>query len=221
MKARTAVLLVGGALALGLGACGGGGGSDESSADSAANPATTQEQAKEAPTGSGGMTPPGTKLKFGETATVYWVPPSLDLEGKQEGAKLKVTVNSIEKGSIDEFDDVELEDGLETSTPYYMHLTIEALEEVAESIDDDADLAVRAIDDRGQEQSSVTFFGEFEPCDDAEMPTPMEAGESFESCMVYLMPGGGSIVQAEWDNGKDDPDGELTPYFDDPVVWGP
>jgi hypothetical protein len=221
MKSRTAVLLVSGAFALGLGACGGGGDSDQSSADSAASPATTQEQAKEAPTTSGGLTPPGTQLKFGEAATVYWVPPSWDLEGKSEGPKMKITVNSIEKGSIDEFDDVELEDGLETSTPYYMRMTIEAVEEVSASVEDDADLAVSAIDDRGQEQASVTFFGEFEPCDNVIMPTPMEAGESFESCMAYLMPGGGSIVEAEWDNGKDGPNGELTPYFEDPVVWGP
>jgi hypothetical protein len=223
MKSRTAVLLVGGALALGLGACGGGGGSDEGSADSSSTPATTQEKAKEAPTTSkGGLTPPGTKLKFGEAATLVWVPPSLHLEGKSEGPKLKVTVDSIEKGSIGDFDEVEdLESDEQNSTPYYMHIAIEALEDVSASIEDDADLGVTAIDDRGQEQESITFFGEFSACNDEEMPTGMKAGESFESCMAYLIPGGGSIVEAKWDNGPDEANGEVTPYFEEPVVWGP
>jgi hypothetical protein len=218
MKARTAVLLVGGALALGLGACGGGGSSD-SSADTSASPATTQEGAKEAPTSSkGGLTPPGTKLKSGETATLVWVPPSVQLESHSEGTKMKVTVDSIEKGSIGDFDEVELEGDEENSTPYYMHLTIEALEEVDASEDDEVDLAVTAIDDRGQEQTSVTFLGEFSRCNDERMPRPMKAGESFESCMAYLMPGGGSIVEAQWNNGPEE-NGEVSPYFEKPVVW--
>ena len=222
MKSRTAVLLVGGALALGLGACGGGGSSDDGSTDSAATSATTQEGAKEAPTNStGGLTAPGTKLKFGEAATLVWVPPSLDLEGKSEGPKLKVTVDSIEKGSIGDFDEVELEGDEENSTPYYVHITVEALEEVSASIEDDADLAVTAIDDRGQEQASITFLGEFSTCNDEEMPKPMKVGESFESCMAYLIAGGGSIAEAQWNNGPDDPNGEVTPYFEEPVVWGP
>jgi hypothetical protein len=221
MKSRTAVLLVGGALALGLGACGGGGSSDEGSTDSS-SATTTQKKAKEAPTASkGGLTPPGTKLKFGEAATLVWVPPSLDLEGKSEGPKLKVTVDSIEKGSISDFDEVELEGDEANSTPYYVQITIEALEEVDASIEDDADLAVTAIDDRGQEQSSITFLGEFSTCNDEQMPKPMKAGESFESCMAYLIPGGGSIVEADWNNGLEAGNGEVTPYFEEPVVWGP
>ncbi len=73
MKSRIAVLLGGGALALGLGACGGGGSTGSGEASAAAT--TKPEAAKQAPSSaSGGLTPPGSKLKFGQAATVAWVP---------------------------------------------------------------------------------------------------------------------------------------------------
>jgi hypothetical protein len=219
---RTAVLLVGGALALGLGACGGGGNTDETG-DTGANASqeATQEQAKEAPATKDGLTAPGTKLEFGQQANLAWVPPSeFDIEKGSQGYRLGVSVDAIEKGSISDFDEVELEGDEKESIPYYVKISIEAMEEVPASVEDDADLEVKAIDDRGQEQASITFLGEFSRCNDAEMPKPMKAGESFESCMAYLMPGGGSIVEAEWDDGPATA-GEVTPYFDEPVVWGP
>lgn len=67
------------------------------------------------------------------------------------------------------------------------------------------------IDDRGQEQSSVTFFGTFDRCDDTSAPNPMKPGDSYESCLTYLVPGGGSIASAQW-TGSDE-------YLDKPVVW--
>lgn len=232
MKAsRTAVLLVGGALALGLVACGGGGSSTASGSGSSApesstaSPSTqsgTPEKAKKVAPASaqGGLTPPGTKLKFGEAATLEWMPAEVELEGGTKGTKLKVTVDSIEEGSIGDFDEVELEASQKGSTPYYMNITVEALDDVPASYEEEADLEVTAIDDRGQEQESVTFIGEFSRCEDAEQPKGMKAGESFESCMAYLIPGGGSIVEAQWRNGANQANGEISPYFEEPVIWG-
>jgi hypothetical protein len=39
-----------------------------------------------------------------------------------------------------------------------------------------------------------------------------------KSCLVYLMPGGGSIEKAER-NGGPEAANEVTPYFEEPVVW--
>lgn len=226
MKAsRTVVLLVGGMIALGLGACGGGStddGSNESSSASTAQEASkeaTQEQAPENAS-QGGLTAPGTKLAFGQQANLVWVPPAEELEGGGKGFKVRVTVDSIEEGTIDDFDGVDLETDEKNSTPYYMNVTVEALEEIPASVEDEADLELTAIDDRGQEQASITFFGEFSRCDDEAMPKPMKAGESFESCFAYLIAGGGSIVEAQWNSGPASGE-ELTPYFEEPVVWGP
>jgi hypothetical protein len=77
---------------------------------------------------------------------------------------------------------------------------------------------VTALDDRNQEQGSITFFGEFEKCNDNEPPKPFASGSSYESCLAYLVPGGGSIQKAEWDDGPAAAE-EVTPYFEEPIVW--
>lgn len=228
MKAwRIGALLAGVAVALGIVGCGGGGSGDTASSEPASTSAppeaskkVTQEKSGEngeKPV-AGGLTAPGTELKVGETASLEWVPPS-EYGVKGAAIDLKVTVDAIEKGSIDEFGEVELEPDEEKDTPFYVKITVEALDEIPDSLEDEPDLTVTAIDDRGQEQGSVTFFGEFDRCNDAERPKPFAAGDSYESCMTYLMPGGGSIVAAQWNNGEGGADGAVSPYFEQPVVW--
>ena len=84
--------------------------------------------------------------------------------------------------------------------------------------DTDPDITFDAIDDRGQQQGSVTFFGTFPRCDNKSAPKPFVNGKSYTSCITYLMPGGGSIQKMQWNDGP--AKGEaVTPYFDNPVVW--
>ena len=54
--------------------------------------------------------------------------------------------------------------------------------------------------------------------DDTSPPKPFANGKSYESCLTYLMPGGGSIQKVQWNSGPSKA-GEVTPYFDDPIVW--
>ncbi len=79
-------------------------------------------------------------------------------------------------------------------------------------------LTLDAIDDRGQKQSSIIFLGTFSRCDDKQPPKPFANGKSYESCLPYLMPGGGSIQRVEWNNGPSKGDG-VSPYFEHPIVW--
>jgi hypothetical protein len=83
----------------------------------------------------------------------------------------------------------------------------------------DPAIAFRAIDDRGQEQESITFLGTFSRCDEATPPKPFVSGKSYQSCLTYLMPGGGSIQKVEWNDGPSKAN-EVTPYFDNPIIWG-
>src|SRR5881392_2848177 len=90
----------------------------------AASTPTAQGQAAS----SGSLTPPGTHLAFGGAATVGWVPPSQDTgTGAHQGLKLRVTVVSIQKGTLADFRNVELNANERKSTPYYVQLRVTAL----------------------------------------------------------------------------------------------
>lgn len=228
---KTGIVALGAMLALGAAGCGGsgsGGAADTSAATqtpatsaadttttAAATPTTTTDAGGSA---SGALTPPGAKLALGDTATVAWVPPSrFSATGGQSGYRLRVTVESIDRGSLDDFKNIDLDADQKRSTPYYVKLGVEALEDVKAGTDD-PDIALKAIDDRGQEQGEVIFFGDFERCDNADVPRPFTAGKQYESCLTYLVPGGGSIEEVRWNDGPSRRNG-VTPYFDDPIVW--
>ena len=209
-----------------LAACGGSGGSAANQPTSAAPPASssapqTPATPSSSATGNGSataggkLTPPGTHLAFGREAIVGWDP---DDTGKV--FRMQVTVVSIAKGSIaKDFRNVTLDAKEKASTPYYVTLKIKALGSNLHTDSTHPSISFNAIDDRGQEQGSVTFFGTFERCDDPEMPKPFTAGKSYTACMTYLVPGGGSIKSVTWTNGPHKTS-DVTPYFENPVVWG-
>ena len=190
--------------------------STSSSAPSQAASQPTSSQAA----GSGGLTPPGAHLAFGGPATVGWVPPSQDTgTGAHHGIKLRVTVVSIQKGTMADFRNVQLNGTERKSTPYYVQLRVTALSSTPPPKDSDPAITFTAIDDRGQQQQSITFLGTFSRCDDPMPPKQFVSGKTYESCLAYLIPGGGSIQKVQWDNGPAAAN-EVTPYFDRPIMWG-
>ena len=183
-------------------------------------PAASQPAAQGQTAGSGSLTPPGTHLAFGGPATVGWVPPSQDLgTGAHKGIKLQVTVVSIQKGTMADFRNVELNGNQRSSTPYYVQLRVTALSNASVPKDSDPAITFSAIDDRGQEQQSITFLGTFSRCDDPTPPKQFVSGKTYQSCLAYLIPSGGSIQKVQWDNGPAAANA-VTPYFDRPIVWG-
>ena len=217
---RVGVLLASTALIVGIGACGGDDDSDEAAAPETTptaqeTTATTTPEPSESTDGD--LTPPGTKLGFGEEATVGWQPPSLSIEGSKKVFKLEVVVESLETGEKSDLEGIDLDPELQDSTPYYVKVSIRNLGETTPA-EDDPDITFDAIDDRGQEQGSITFIGDFPPCEDNEEPKPFDRDESYESCLTYLVPGGGSIEEVRWGSGPVDDTG-LSEYFDNPIVW--
>ena len=212
-----------------LAACGGSGGgsSPANQPTSAAPPASSSApQTPAAPSssaaGNGGastagkLTPPGTHLSLGQQAIVGWDPGDTG----RNVFKLELTVVSIEKGSIaKDFTNVQLNAKDKNSTPYYVTVKIKALSSNPPSNNDDPAIALNGIDDRGQQQGEVTFFGHFARCDDPQAPRPFTAGKSFTACLTYLMPGGGSIKSMTWTQGPHKTN-DVTRYFEHPVVWG-
>jgi len=186
----------------------------------AQSPTGSQPAAQGRTAGSGSLTPPGTRLALGGPATVGWVPPSQDLgTGAHKGIKLQVTVVSIQKGTMADFRNVELNGTQRNSTPYYVQLRVTALSNASVPKDSDPAITFTAIDDRGQEQQSITFLGTFSRCDDPTPPKQFVSGKTYQSCLAYLIPGGGSIQKVQWDNGPAAAN-QVTPYFDRPIVWG-
>jgi hypothetical protein len=181
---------------------------------------SSQPAAQGQAAGSGSLTPPGAHLAFGGPATVGWVPPSQDTgPGAHRGIKLRVAVVSIQKGTMADFRNVQLNGTERKSTPYYVRLRVTALSSTPPPKDSDPAITFTAIDDRGQQQQSITFLGTFARCDDPMPPKQFVSGKTYESCLAYLIPGGGSIQKVQWDNGPAAAN-EVTPYFDRPIVWG-
>ena len=165
-------------------------------------------------------TPLGTRLAFGGEATVGWVPPAQATgNGAHEGIKLRITVVSIQKGTMADFRNVELNANERNATPYYVQLRVTALSSTPPPKDSDPAITFTAIDDRGQEQQSITFLGTFSRCDDPMPPKQFVSGKTYQSCLAYLIPGGGSIQRVQWDSGPTVAN-QVTPYFERPIVWG-
>jgi hypothetical protein len=196
------------------------GSSSASTNSPAASQAASQPAAQGQTAGSGSLTPPGAHFAFGGPATVGWVPPSQDTgTGAHHGIRLRVSVVSIQKGTMADFRNVQLNGNERKSTPYYVQLRVTALSSTLPPKDSDPAITFTAIDDRGQQQQSITFLGTFSRCDDPMPPKHFVSGKTYESCLAYLIPGGGSIQKVQWDNGPAAAN-EVTPYFDRPIVWG-
>ena len=171
--------------------------------DDAATPAATQtaEATTEADDGGGstaggGLTEPGATLKLGEAAHVTYKP--LTATDDKNLFEVDATALKIEKGSIDDFKNISLDEDQKASTPYYVTVKIEntGKEIPLGDMEGDPDLKFGAMDDRGQEQASVTFIGDFERCADTDAPKPFAKGKSYESCLTFLVGGDGSIPRS-------------------------
>jgi hypothetical protein len=212
------------ALAAALAACGGGGSAtgatttsaNTASATTATRAAATQTvgtttSAKSRPGDvppPAASTPPGTKLSVGQTAQVAYHPAGAT--GSAKSSKLKVTVQSFEKGSLSDFNGIALDAAQKAGTPYYVKVHVVNLGPASVDVDGTA-AAIEGVDSTGSNQSSVTFIGSFPRCPDAASTTPIPAGKGYNDCMTFLIPGGIKSISY---NGTD-------AYIDSPVTWAP
>ena len=180
---------------------------------------SSQSPAAAAKTGTDGLTPPGTHLGFGKDAIVGWVPQAEDGTGAHKGIKMQVTVESIQKGTLADFRNVNLDAKEKKDTPYYVTLRLTELQNAPVPQDSDPAITFTAIDDRGQGQESITFLGTFQRCDEVSAPKTLVSGKSYTTCMTYLIPGGGSIQSVKWDSGPSAAN-DVSAYFDKPITWG-
>jgi hypothetical protein len=180
-------------------------------ASSATTSAAATSSASSAASSGGATAAPGTSLKLGATATV---PLSTTLKSGKNGPtyRLKVQVESMDKGTLADFNGIKLDATEKSSTPYYVKVKITSLGpgKIATS-DNDPAVQVEGVDSTGQTQQSVTFFGDFPKCEEKFPPNQMAPGSSFETCLTFLVPGG--IRKVAYTGTES--------YIDKPVTWSP
>jgi hypothetical protein len=185
-----------------LGGCGSGSGGGDKAASATpaattqaattqAAPVATQQTTTSQPAKAGGLTPMGSTLKIGAPAVIAYEDSS-----NHKKSRIELTPEKIEKGTLDDFKNIKLEGNQKTSTPYYLTVKVGNVGEGDLSGTDPAGYA-DGIDDRGQEQNEIIFFGQFDRCN-GDKAKSLKPGESYTSCLAFLMPKGGSLEGVRW-----------------------
>lgn len=203
------IVLATAGLAAGLAACGSSSSSSSqapapaSPTQAASTPASTNAPTSSKTSSASGPAAPGTKLAVGTAATVRYTPLS-----HATPSTLKVTVQSIEKGTLDDFKGLQLDATQKAATPVYVKVKVTDLG--PGTIDADAtSAAIEGVDSTGNTAQSVTFIGTFPRCPDHQSTTQMPSGSSYSSCLTFLVPGGINKVAY---TGTD-------AYINSPVTW--
>jgi hypothetical protein len=198
--ATTVALVLAGVLA----GCGGTSSSSSTASDQASS--ASASSASSAQTSTGGIAKPGASLAVGQPATVNFIPPTQNT--KTPVTRLRVTVQSIEKGTLDDFKNVQLDAQQKAGTPTYVKVKIANVgSQPAKS--DTAAADIEGVDNTGETEQSLTIIGDFARCNDPSSEKPIAPGQSIQTCLIFLVPGG--ITKVAYTGTTD--------YIDSPVTW--
>jgi hypothetical protein len=184
-RARTASVGVGVAvLALVLTACGGEG---DSEADKSPGP-TVPTPSVAVPSGVA-LTDPGTRLTFGEKATVPYQP------NERRGSVLELTVLGVTKARLADFGSYVLDDRTRASTPYYLQVKVT---NVGTGDVGGTDVPLWAVDQDDTLIHSSTFTNAFKRCPSTALPASFAPHATTTTCLVYLLPDHGTMTSASF-----------------------
>lgn len=181
MKAPALALAVSAVLV--LAGCSSDGGSDSDGPSSSATAAASATPYLPVPEGVT-LTPPGSQLSVGDTATVAYEP-----RQDQVGA-LDITVTDLETTKIEAFSAWQLSDAQKASTPYYVRATVENV--------GDTDLGGRpvplyVVNEADVLLEATPFASSFKPCPSTPFPEKFGPGDTADVCLVYLAPDHGEL----------------------------
>lgn len=130
------------------------------------------------------LTEPGSDLSFGEPAAVLFEP------DQNTGTVLQLEVEAVTEGTVKDLSGFVLDDKTRASTPYYVDVTVENVGET-----DVGGLAVPlwGVDGANTLLPAATFTTSFRKCPSEQLPDEFPAGETLETCLVYLAPDGGTL----------------------------
>lgn len=130
------------------------------------------------------LSPYGTELKFGESATVGYAP------NANRATVLKLTVTSVTQGSVADLSGYTLNDRMRQSTPFYVQVAVENL-----GIGDVGKTPVPLAfeDNRKALILPSTFTDSFTKCPSTPFPTTFAPKARANFCLVYLTPDHGTF----------------------------
>jgi hypothetical protein len=109
-----------------------------------------------------------------------------------------------------DFNGIQLDASEKAGTPDYVQVKLTNLGPGSiQTSDDDPSIELEGVDDTGNLQDDVTFFGDFPRCPQNTAPSPWPAGKSFSTCLTFLVPGGINKVGYVGTNN----------YLTSPVIW--
>jgi hypothetical protein len=139
-----------------------------------------------------GLTPDGTKLKFGQTAKVGYSYGTAATTGPYE---LTVTVK---KGSISDLSDFDLDAQTKLGVPFYVTEVVKNVGTAAGQVSGwGGALTVKNV--AGDEIDSITLLGDFPTCQ-GNPPDTLAPGKQFTECDVYIAPRGQSVASVAYQN---------------------
>jgi hypothetical protein len=131
------------------------------------------------------LTPAGTALTFGESAKVAYQP------NPQRSSVLQLTVLGATKGSIADFSSYVLDDRTKASTPYYVQVSVA---NVGNGDVGQTPIPLWAVDTANTLIQPSSFANSFSRCPSLPLPTTFAPSAVLTTCLVYLVPAGGSLT---------------------------
>jgi hypothetical protein len=155
------------------------------SSDTSSTAASESASATPTPTPTGPeITPPGSKLSFGDSATV-------DYELHKESGTLDLTVKSAEQGSLKDFKGFDLDDPYKRHGNYF-YVRV-GVKNAGKGKFGDVAVPLWGISGKGTLLQAVEFKSAFSKCPTEVLPKDFKPGDKFETCLVYLSPNHGSL----------------------------
>lgn len=153
---------------------------------------TTDEGATDDGSSDGGstsLTPPGTQLKVGETATIP--------QGKDD-VPVTMTVSSITKGSYADLSQLKNADKYAGYTPYYVNYTMTGTD-ASKKLGYHMLEYVRPVLPDGRTAGSLVVIGKFDKCDGDSMPKDFGPGQTSTDCDIAMLPDGQELGGVEFE----------------------
>jgi hypothetical protein len=136
-----------------------------------------------------GTTPPGQTLALGATATVPYQPVGAP-QGVIARYKLRVLVTAMERGAVSDFKGGTFTKAQQGSIPVYVRFKITNIGDGDAGSGGNPAVEIEGLDSDGATVQALVLYGAFPRCEYRQPPKPFDYGRSFESCLVFLAPGG-------------------------------